>query len=159
MMTLDEAIKHARDKAEESREYIVDDCNLEPFEAHCNSQCIKCAEEHEQLAEWLQELKNYRKQEKMTNVLFLPCGIGDDVYCIEKTIECKYDYSDECPMDNKWAYCGSEVDSFICCKYQYKRPTVVHRLFELNMLDKFAKTVFLTLEEAKEKLKEMENVK
>ena len=60
-MTLDEAIKHARDKAEESREYIVDDCNLEPFEAHCNSQCIKCAEEHEQLAEWLEELKELRE--------------------------------------------------------------------------------------------------
>lgn len=59
-MTIDEAIKHAREVVEESREYIIDDCNLEPFEAHCNSQCIKCAEEHEQLAKWLEELKEYR---------------------------------------------------------------------------------------------------
>lgn len=27
--------------------------------------CIKCAEEHEQLAEWLEELKDYRDKNKM----------------------------------------------------------------------------------------------
>ena len=60
-MTLNEAIKHTGEVVEESRGYIVDDCNLEPFEAYCNSQCIKCAEEHEQLAEWLEELKELRE--------------------------------------------------------------------------------------------------
>lgn len=150
MMTLDEAIEHAKGKAKEQRYYT----QFENGSMYHN--CSKCAEEHEQLAEWLQELKNYRKREEMTSVLFLPCELGNDVYCIEETIECKYHYSDECPMDNRWAYCGSEEDSFICCEHQYKRPTVVHRTFELTMLDKFAKTVFLTLEEAKEKLKEME---
>lgn len=44
-MTLDEAIKHARDKANEQK---------------CHS-CKKCAEEHEQLASWLGELKAYRE--------------------------------------------------------------------------------------------------
>lgn len=149
MMTLDEAIEHCLEKAKEEKRKLLKVGDIYA--------CSKCAEEHEQLAEWLQELKNYRKREEMTSVLFLPCELGDDVYCIEETIECKYDYSDECPMDNKWAYCGSEVDSFICCKYQYKRLTVVHRLFELNMLDKFGKTVFLTMEEAKEKLSKLDS--
>ena len=45
-MTLDEAIVHAREVA--SRKF--DD----------RVHCIKCAEEHEQLAEWLEELKQYR---------------------------------------------------------------------------------------------------
>lgn len=45
-MTLDEAIIHAREVA--SRKF--DD----------RVHCIKCAEEHEQLAEWLEELKSYR---------------------------------------------------------------------------------------------------
>ena len=45
-MTLDEAIAHAREVA--SRKF--DD----------RVHCIKCAEEHEQLAEWLEELKSYR---------------------------------------------------------------------------------------------------
>lgn len=45
-MTIDEAIIHAREVA--SRKF--DD----------RIHCIKCAEEHEQLAEWLEELKQYR---------------------------------------------------------------------------------------------------
>ena len=44
-MRLDEAIEHAREKAEEQK---------------CQS-CKKCAEEHEQLADWLEELKDYRR--------------------------------------------------------------------------------------------------
>ena len=45
-MTLDEAIAHAREVA--SRKF--DD----------RVHCIKCAEEHDQLAEWLEELKMYK---------------------------------------------------------------------------------------------------
>ena len=54
-MTLDEAIKHARDKANEQKYYAS-------FERgkHIQS-CKKCAEEHEQLASWLEELKDYRR--------------------------------------------------------------------------------------------------
>ena len=44
-MTLDEAIKHA--------EEVANDMEL------C---CKECAEEHRQLAEWLKELKQYREQ-------------------------------------------------------------------------------------------------
>ena len=46
-MTIDEAIAHAREVA--SRKF--DD----------RVHCIKCAEEHEQLAEWLEELKFLRQ--------------------------------------------------------------------------------------------------
>ena len=54
-MTLDEAIKHAREKANEQNYYAS-------FERgrHIQS-CKKCAEEHEQLAEWLEELKELRE--------------------------------------------------------------------------------------------------
>ena len=53
-MTLDEAIKHARDKANEQKYYAS-------FERgkHIQS-CKKCAEEHKQLADWLEELKEYK---------------------------------------------------------------------------------------------------
>ena len=50
-MTIDEAIAHAREVA--SRKF--DD----------RVHCISCAEEHEQLAEWLEELKDYRDKNKM----------------------------------------------------------------------------------------------
>ena len=55
-MTIDEAIAHARGVASEQkrRSGICVQNNLE-----CDkfSACLKCSEEHEQLAEWLEELK------------------------------------------------------------------------------------------------------
>ena len=33
--------------------------------AHCNISCDKCVQESEQLAEWLEELKDYRDKNKM----------------------------------------------------------------------------------------------
>lgn len=60
-MTIDEAIVHAREVAEYNRK-----CNE-------NSDCIdieceRCAEEHEQLAEWLEELKAYRQYIDLTEI-------------------------------------------------------------------------------------------
>ena len=65
-MTLDEAIKHAREKAEEQRKdndtcvvkegYGCKDCAY-----YYSKPCIECAEEHEQLADWLEELKEYKE--------------------------------------------------------------------------------------------------
>lgn len=58
-MTIDEAIAHAREVANEQkrRSGICVQNNLE-----CDkfSACLKCSKEHEQLAEWLEELKSYR---------------------------------------------------------------------------------------------------
>ena len=64
-MTIDEAIAHAREVAKEQRK---DNENCEyKAEYGCkgcadyfSKPCIECAEEHEQLAEWLEELKAYR---------------------------------------------------------------------------------------------------
>ena len=59
-MTLDEAIKHCEEKAEELRE--------QPFKEKMDieevADCEECAEEHEQLAEWLKELKAYKEASK-----------------------------------------------------------------------------------------------
>ena len=54
-MTLDEAILHAREKAKGQRYYANFERNGMMYQS-----CIKCAQEHEQLAEWLEELKSYR---------------------------------------------------------------------------------------------------
>ena len=57
-MTLDEAIKHCEEKAEELNKEVLKQANL------CNAKevadCQECAREHEQLAEWLKELKALR---------------------------------------------------------------------------------------------------
>ena len=56
-MTIDEAIAREREKAKEIRENIIDKNNLEPYESYCIAMTARCAEEHEQLVMWLEELK------------------------------------------------------------------------------------------------------
>ena len=57
-MTIDGAIAHAREVAkrrmDEYENHYDKDAHYYP------TQCKKCAEEHIQLAEWLEELKQYR---------------------------------------------------------------------------------------------------
>ena len=56
-MTLDEAIKHAREVAEDKRA----DADWKFRHGRLNADdCISCAEEHDQLADWLEELKMYK---------------------------------------------------------------------------------------------------
>ena len=59
-MTIDEAIAREREKAKEIRENIIDKNNLEPYESYCIAMAAKCAEEHEQLAEWLEDYKRIK---------------------------------------------------------------------------------------------------
>ena len=59
-MTLDEAIAHARDVASEQR-MRSGVCTQNGTECDKFSACLQCAEEHEQLAEWMEELKTYRE--------------------------------------------------------------------------------------------------
>ena len=59
-MTIDEAIAKHR-KIAETQKTLYDACTLKEH----NSHFLQCAEEHEQLAEWLEELKNYRDKNKM----------------------------------------------------------------------------------------------
>ena len=57
-MTIDEAITHAREVAKEKyNEGFL--CHANPDDGELDG-CVKCAQEHEQLAEWLEELQRYR---------------------------------------------------------------------------------------------------
>ena len=60
-MTIDEAIAHAREVAEIQRNNDKLNKTLGKSSPYYNTDCIKCAEEHEQLAEWLEELKEYKQ--------------------------------------------------------------------------------------------------
>ena len=66
-MTLDEAIKHCEEVAEELRNVDMGELDAlycgdtECIEARKND-CIECANEHKQLAEWLKELKQFKEQ-------------------------------------------------------------------------------------------------
>ena len=58
VMTLDEAIDHCEKKAQELREAPLKR-RMDLVEL---ADCEQCAEEHEQLAKWLKELKGYRNE-------------------------------------------------------------------------------------------------
>ena len=67
-MTIDEAIAHAREVAEIQRK-DNDNCKYK-LQYGCkdcvdyySKPCIECAEEHERLAEWLEELKKRRSED------------------------------------------------------------------------------------------------
>lgn len=124
-MTLDEAIQHAREKAKEQMYYAN-------FERTNFSSCIKCARKHEQLAEWLEELKEYRDLEEQGLLLKLPCPIGTTVWAIEKE-----------DIGLGWN------PEYVYCIKQEK--------FNATMVGFFGKDIFLTKEEAEQELKKLES--
>lgn len=81
-LTLDEAIAHAKEVAEEKyNEGFL--CHANPDDGKLDK-CVKCAQEHEQLAEWLTQLKEYQQLEKQGRLIKLPCKVGDTVYKVNK---------------------------------------------------------------------------
>ena len=58
-MTIDEAITLERQVAKEQRDRIG------TFDDEYSKKCEICAEEHEQIAKWLEELKDYKDKNKM----------------------------------------------------------------------------------------------
>ena len=62
-MSIDEAIEHAREVAEIQRNNDKLNKTLGKSSPYYNTDCIKCAEEHEQLADWLEELKEYKENQ------------------------------------------------------------------------------------------------
>lgn len=83
MLSIDEAIAHAREVAEEQRkdnekcEYKAE-YGCKGCADYYSKQCIECAEEHEQLADWLELLKWYQQ-----GIEYIPSESGvlpKDVY-------------------------------------------------------------------------------
>ena len=62
-MTLNEAIIHAEEVSEEQL-MRAGKCTGDDSLCDKYSNCMKCAEEHHQLAEWLRELEMYRNMNK-----------------------------------------------------------------------------------------------
>lgn len=125
-MTLEEAIKHCEEKAKELRE--------QPFKERMDiediADCEECAEEHEQLANWLTELQERREADRWIPVserMPEPQKPNGDIYnphysdyvlvCIEwwngqKVIDTAgYSFDDE-----EWVYPGSDESEVIAWK-------------------------------------------
>lgn len=90
-MTIDEAIGRAREKSKEQRYYANFERNGMMYQS-----CIKCAEEHEQLAEWLEELKEMRKSQGQVADFWYQEGISRESKLIfDKIEEIKNRYGSE----------------------------------------------------------------
>ena len=142
-MTLDDAIKHAREKANEQNYYAS-------FERgkHIQS-CKKCAEEHDQLVEWLEELKEYRDLEEKGLLLKLPCKVGTVAYLIDHN---------SIRMERKPFKCI--IDEFILDKYNHCYAVLngaenfyMMRRFRAINIKQFGETIFLTKEDAEKAIK------
>lgn len=63
-LTIEEAIKHAKEVADMNYNDAEKFDSNDSVENYMKDNCMKCAEQHEQLVEWLEELKSYKSAEK-----------------------------------------------------------------------------------------------
>ena len=99
-MTLDEAIKHCEEVVEEKL-YEVQEC-VAVHDMEDAIVCRKCGEEHEQLAEWLKELKQLRKQTSWIPITYRkPTQEEKDDYYAQRGEELCYVVENEMPLDGQ----------------------------------------------------------
>lgn len=151
-LTLEEAIVHTKEVADMNYNDAEKFDSNDSVENYMKANCMKCAEEHEQLAKWLEELKSYKEAEKQGLLVRLPAN-NKEIYIIS----------------SRWTVCsecGSRFDEYSCsgCEYEcdskkeyYVCPTYLSSINVNTYVDRFGKTVFLTREEAEKKLEEMKN--
>ena len=151
-LTLDEAIKHAKEVADMNYNDAEKFDSNDSVENYMKANCMECAEEHMQLAEWLEELKSYKEAEEHGLLVRLPDDLNRILYQVNYRWKCT-EYGEEnnkceiydckCECDIRKEYYIAEVDlQYISIKSYY------------NCLGEF---LFLTREEAEKKLEEMES--
>lgn len=148
-LTLEEAIKHAKEVADMNYNDAEKFDSNDSVENYMKANCMKCAEQHEKLAEWLEELKSYKEAEKQGLLVRLPCKVGNMVYRVNAGAK-----QPIIPM------IVSEIH-FLC--YKNERTVRFDAIGKEDMgescyrLEDIGKIVFLTHEEAEKKLEEMKN--
>lgn len=149
-LTLEEAIVHAKEVVEknyrgadfESIDYIDDDIK---------ANCVKYAEEHEQLAERLEELKSYKDLEEQGLLVRLPCKVGDMVW------DNDFGYPESYKIKAfSYGYCDSYVEPDTEDQIIFYYENYSGSIAGAFPISEIGKTVFLTREEA-EKLEEFRN--
>lgn len=148
-LTLENAINRFRKLVERHR-WKSENTKLETSDENANevykNTCILYANQEEQLAEWLEELKPYKDLEEQGLLARLPCKVGDTVYVPTRNFisELRITLVSVDTSD------GAMYFSWLLNSGIYPN------------LDGFSgyelgKTVFLAREEAEKKLEEMKN--
>lgn len=145
-MTLDEAIEHAREVAEENREEALN-AFFPPYADECES----CAIEHEQLADWLEELKEYKQLEEQGLLLKLPFDVNSEVFIVSKQFILERNCTEYVVKKLKVReFRYNHLRNFvIICEEQMGDSIVQRHLYNANK-------IFLTKREAELELKRME---
>ncbi len=153
MLSIDEAIAHAREVANEQKRRsgicVQNNSECDKFSA-----CLKCSKEHEQLAEWLTQLKEYQQLEEQGRLVKIPCKVGDTIYAVGvlgfETVEeyrvIRVDYHGNLATNRS--------------EFYTKALLVGEPMADIGFYDKeFGKTVFLTKSKAEERLKELKELR
>lgn len=145
-LTLENAISHAKEVAEknhrgadfESIDYIDDDIK---------ANCVKCAEEHEQLVKWLEELKSYKNLEEQGLLVRLQCKVGDTVW------DNDFGYPESYEIKAfSYGYCDSYVEPDIEDQIIFYYENYSGSITGAFPMSEIGKTVFLTREKAEKRL-------
>nr|DAM24811.1 MAG TPA: hypothetical protein [Caudoviricetes sp.] len=142
-LTLDKAIKHAKEVAKTNRaEATYNFPNLKEY----YDNCAQRANQYNKLVEWLEELKSYKEAEEQGLLMKLLCKVGTEVFAI-------------LPRDSHCTKCQIkkiEIRPTIFGKICYFAEPVAQRGCCFRYFDtEFGKVIFLTREEAEKKLEEM----
>lgn len=150
-LTLEDAITHAKEVA--GKNYRGADFeSLDSIDDDIKTNCIKCAEEHMQLAEWLEELKSYKDLEEQGLLVRLPCKVGDTVW------DNDFGYPESYEIKAfSYGYCDSYVEPDIEDEIIFYYENYTGSITGAFPMSEIGKTVFLTREEAVNKLEEMKN--
>ena len=150
-LTLEEAIDHAKEVAEKNYKG-ADFESIDSVDNDIKTNCIKCAEEHMQLAEWLKELKSYRDAEEQGLLVRVLCKVGDTVW------DNDFGYPESYEIKAfSYGYCDSYVESDIEDEIIFYYENYSGSRTGAFPMSEIGKTVFLTRVEAEKKLEEMKN--
>lgn len=150
-LTLEEAIDHAKEVAEKNYKG-ADFESIDSVDNDIKTNCIKCAEEHMQLAEWLKELKSYRDAEEQGLLVRVLCKVGDTVW------DNDFGYPESYEIKAfSYGYCDSYVESNIEDEIIFYYENYSGSITGAFPMSEIGKTVFLTRVEAEKKLEEMKN--
>ena len=105
-----------------------------------------------ELGNVVEKLAEYEDAEEQGLLFRLPVAEGSTVFVIDYYFECKHNF--ECPLSLFDKY---KCEEDIQCEHTYKEYRVKEVKFNYHMIDKIGKTVFLTKEEADQKLAEMQS--
>ena len=148
-LTLEEAIAHAKEITEKNYRGAEFE-SIDSIDDDIKTNCIKCAKEHEQLAEWLEELKTYKEAEGQGLLVRLPCKVGDKVWDNDFGHPESYEIK-----AFSYGYCDSYVEPDIEDEIIFYYENYTGSITGAFPMSEIGKTVFLTREEAAKKLEDM----